>query len=99
MNDICNIFKKNGELKDRYIYIKKLIKRGEKKFYLKYWAGSKRFKNLNDTEYYNMIRFLDFYNIKYKLGNDAPRGGVEGDYIFIISDKRNKNLKNIIEEA
>ncbi len=47
-------------------------------------SGSGRFKsNLDYTE--NTLRTLKLLGIKFKFGNDAPRGGLTGNFIIILT--------------
>ena len=47
-------------------------------------SGSGRFcKNMNYTR--DICAVLDSLRVKYEAGNDAPRGGLTGNYIKIIS--------------
>lgn len=45
-----------------------------------------------------LTEIFDKYNVKYKEGNDAPRGGKTGDYIEYKNDFRNKIFKYIKKE-
>ena len=92
-----NLLKKDGELKARYQYVISLILEGTKKFYLKRWAGTNKHRTLLESEYYNMLCVLNELNIRFEVGNDAPRGGVTGDYIQIISDRRNSNYNKLLK--
>ena len=65
----------------------KLMRDNEIKLYLKAWSGNGRHRTLIESRYNLVIDFLNALKIKYETGNDAPRGGVEGDYIRIA--KRN----------
>lgn len=91
------LLKKDGELKIKYQNLIKLLSEGEKKLYLKYYSGTVRYRHTVDTDYYNMKKLLDGLNIKYKVGNDAPRGGATGDYILILADRRNSTYKKILD--
>lgn len=95
MNNV-EIFKKDEELKSRYEYVINLLKSGDKIFHLKYWTGNRNYRTLVETDYNNMIDVLNYYNIKFELGNDAPKGGVTGDYIELKVDKRNANYKKLL---
>lgn len=92
-----NIFKKDGELKTRYKYVLELLKSGEKLFHLKYWTGSNKHRTLVETDHSNLIDVLNYYQINFELGNDAPKGGVTGDFIKLKVDKRNKAYKTILQ--
>lgn len=47
-------------------------------------SGSGRFTtNLNYTN--DILYLLNRLNIKYKIGNDSPRGGLPGNFIQIVT--------------
>ena len=58
------------------------------KFYPKSWVGSGRHISLRDNSFY-IIELLKRLGYKYTLGNDAPKGGKEGDYIKCSTTARN----------
>lgn len=88
---------KNNELKSRFKWTLHYLASGNNIFHLKSWTKSKGHYNLIDTEHDRMLEVLKTLGIKYIEGNDAPKGGAVGDYIKIISDKRNKIYKIIID--
>jgi len=49
-----------------------------------YVSGSKRFAS-NQDHTYAISKLLDLLGIKYESGNDAPRGGLTGNYIKILT--------------
>jgi hypothetical protein len=75
------ILKKDGSIKSIYRKTITDIFVGTK-VYPKRWAGSGSHISLSNRWDYciNLIKGLGY---TYKVGNDAPRGGVEGDYIKI----------------
>lgn len=75
------ILKKDGSIKSIYRKTITDIFVGTK-VYPKRWTGSGSHISLSNRWDYciNLIKGLGY---TYKVGNDAPRGGVEGDYIKI----------------
>lgn len=67
------------------------------KIYTDQWVGSGRRKSLQSI-HNNVVVLLDVLKLKYKTGNDAPKGGQEGNYIEISSRAlaKIKNLKTEI---
>jgi len=68
------------------------------KIYPKKWKGSKRHMSLSDGMP-GLKQLLSAQGYKFTTGNDAPRGGVEGDFIkvsntAIIFLMEIRNLKN-----
>lgn len=53
-----------------------------KRIYPCYWSGSGNYINLKDYTVY-VTNLLSCLGYKYSLGNDAPRGGRQGDYIQV----------------
>lgn len=100
-NKYSELLTKKGTIQQKYkdvFYTLTLyIKNNDKKMHLKYWSKSKGHFNLHETEYLHMLALLDILEIKYREGNDAPQGGIAGDYIEILSDKRNSIIKKILE--
>lgn len=62
----------------------------EGKLYLKTWSRSKGIYSLNTTLYNQVIQVLNALRLNYELGNDSPRNGAEGDYIFIHKSELKK---------
>jgi hypothetical protein len=54
------------------------------KIYAKYYTGSGNHINLVDMSFY-IIGILNALKLKYSTGNDAPRGGKNGDFIKVSS--------------
>jgi len=88
------LLKKDQSLKKRYLDI--LLWNGslliDKKIYPKRWGH--KYKTLVD----NSDKYIDILNalkLKFSTGNDAPRGGKEGDYIK-ISKKAIKKIERFI---
>lgn len=72
---------KKGAIKDRYSFYKDFLVQGY--WFGKSWRGRGRHISLSDTQYNAAIEICDALGIDYKLGNDAPRGGKEGDFVEI----------------
>mgnify|MGYP005857073237 CR=1 FL=1 len=53
-----------------------------RKIYVGYYEGSGRRTKACSAEFY-IIKILEAQGYKYKTGNDAPRGGVLGDYLKV----------------
>lgn len=92
------IYKKDGTLSKDAMNIINMVRIQAKdkktvRLHLKEWAGSPRHLRLSDAKYYNTRAILDEFGVKYREGNDAPKGGVIGDYIEIVVDRRNKFWK------
>lgn len=64
------------------------------KIYPKTWGGSGRHISLNDKSFY-IRNILNVCGYKINTGNDAPRGGKEGDY-FKLSSQAMKVIKDIL---
>jgi hypothetical protein len=64
------------------------------RFHCKSWTGSNKHRQLVDNEK-KFQDVLDALGIPFMLSNDAPRHGVEGDYIEAIYDNRNPLVKRI----
>lgn len=67
--------------------------KGAIRLHLKWWDTN--FRTLKETKHYSMIEFLDALKVKYTTGNDAPRGGVTGDYIEITRKEARKCLQKL----
>lgn len=67
--------------------------RSEETFHLKRFCGSYKHLTLDDQKHRRMLEVLKICKIPYELGNDAKRGGVEGDYIKVKFDGRNAFVK------
>lgn len=82
---------KKGAIKDKYSFYKDFLVQGY--WFGKSWKGRGRHISLSDTSYRAAIEICDALGIDYSLGNDAPRGGKEGDFVEIT-----KNGKRQIAE-
>jgi len=89
------LVKADGELKQRFVDALNYIK-GEdhRKAHCGYYTGSGRY--IRFTSYYYEIKTtLEAFGFKSKDGNDAPRGGQQGDYIN-MSKQAYTTLMNLI---
>jgi len=78
---ISNRFNKDGNLSKRVSNLIKNCRIVGNKIYYFTWTGSGRYINPNDN---SLIKdFIIFAGFKYKEGNDAVRGGKEGNYIKV----------------
>lgn len=93
------IVKKDGKLQERYVReFNNLVELSSGKagrVYGKKWLRNGRHKTLVTSEYDRTLDLLKAFGIKYAIGNDAPKGGLEGDYIDIRFDGRNKAVQFI----
>lgn len=79
---LTKLFNKSGELsKHAQGAIQISPKRGNR-IYPIYYSGSGRYIKSVDNTYY-IKRFLELAGMKYKSGNDAPRGGKVGQYLQV----------------
>lgn len=86
-----SIFKKDGQLTEAHKEVVSLIAKNGK-VYPRTWVGSGRRKTLRDISH-RVIEVAKHYNYKIEMGNDAPRGGKEGDYIK-FSSRAQKSLSS-----
>ena len=56
-------------------------KKSKVRMHLKFYGSNGRTMRLVDSNDWNMRYCLERLNINFERGNDAPRGGVCGDYI------------------
>lgn len=54
----------------------------ENKIYTGYYSGSGRFSKAGSAEK-TVVSILDALGFAYTVGNDAPRGGVSGDFVKV----------------
>ena len=64
----------------------------EPKAHMKRWYSR---RVLNDKEP-RLRELLELFGFKYSTGNDAPRGGVEGDYVQ-MSRRAFETLKSLVD--
>lgn len=64
------------------------------KIYTKRYSGSGRYINLQDYSFY-VSQILNLQGYKFETGNDAPRGGKEGDF-FKVSKTAFNFLKKLL---
>lgn len=91
-----NVYKKDGKMQVKYEDTLRQLASNYNfengRYHFKSWTGSRRHMTLLTALYDRAITLLNVFNIEYKLGNDAPRGGATGDYIE-ISDRSFKLLQ------
>ena len=101
MNKIAKrMVRKDGTVSSRYedavARVMDKILSGEKKARIHYssWTGTRGHMKL-DSILYKYLDVAEALGLKYTLGNDAPRGGAEGDYIEMRFDGRNSAVRTI----
>lgn len=72
----------DDDLNRLYNYFKS-AKESSIKLYLKTWSRSCGRYKLIDRAYFRTCEILQALKLKFETGNDAPRGGSEGDYILV----------------
>lgn len=97
------IIRKDGTVAENYrLAVAKVfnaIADNEPRLHGKHWTGSrKKHMTLVDNEWKD-VHICKALGIRYLLGNDAPKGGVEGDYIHMILDGRNRAVSRIRKMA
>lgn len=102
MRTITTLCKKNSnEMLQKFVNviysIKSTIHNTGYRFHLKEWRGSGRHISLSDCEHRDCLTLFNILGINYSTGNDAPRGGVAGDYIEIADGKSAKKLDLFIK--
>lgn len=89
------VTKKDGTLKARVLEAIE-NKVFSTKIYYQSWAGSNRNKSLCTYEF-EITQLLKLAGYKFTYGNDAPRGGKDGDFIKISNTAFNF-LKSLTAE-
>jgi len=56
------------------------------KIYVGYYSGSARFTS-SHSALLDVTNLLDAAGYKYETGNDAPKGGIKGDFVKVKSRK------------
>ena len=88
---------KDGALKKRYEHIWLFILHAGTRYHGKIWRRSGRRVTLEDSKYRALREALDLLGLDYATGNDAPRGGAEGDYIE-LTPKGLRQTRELREE-
>lgn len=102
MRAIKSICKKDGnEILQKFVDVIYSIKstisiNGTYRFHFKSWRGRGRNISLSDCEHRNCEDLFSALGIAYNTGNDAPRGGVAGDFIEVSDGKSAKKLDTFI---
>lgn len=85
--EAAGLFTKKGDLNARYSSIIEHLAAGLDRFHPCCWHRNGRRHQLEDKGG-NIRRVLEALHLSYIEGNDAPRGGREGDYIEITPAAR-----------
>ena len=72
-------------------------KKGKVRMHLKFYGSNGRTMRLVDSNDWNMRCCLERLNINFVRGNDAPRGGVCGDYIELTKRECKKAIIRLHE--
>lgn len=90
----ANFLTQKGALKARYAGAVDFVLSGRTVLHGKRWSsrGQSLSTNANDR----LWELLDLLGVDYVTGNDAPRGGVEGDYIK-LTDKGQKQVAELVK--
>ena len=88
----AGIIKKDGAIAQRYGIALTRIMRGYDCHC--YWLRSGSRYSLDDKDYNKYIEVCEALGLKYIKGNDAPRGGVDGNFVKILKSEL-KKVKNI----
>ena len=88
-----NLMTKKGELMNKYSEPLDWLKNSGNRRHTCLWHKSGRHLNLEDKtkNYTDMLKVL---GIDYTTGNDAPRGGAEGNYIELTA-KGKRQVKEL----
>lgn len=84
---------KKGELNTRYAHINDFLLEG-KAHYIKWCNHGRR---LNRAKHDATLEALSALGIDYTVGNDAPRGGMEG-YFIALTAKGRRQVKDYVAE-
>ena len=75
---------KAGTINKRYAHVLGFIAQGKgARYHGARWHGHGR--TLSDSDHWNLIKALKLIGVDYVTGNDAPRGGREGDYVELTA--------------
>lgn len=78
----ANLLTKTGAVKVKYQLVIDLLKNPTKVLRPTYWRTSSGFKHLSLSDSSSDIKEgLKLLKVDYEEGNDAPRGGISGNYI------------------
>lgn len=73
-----------------------IIKARGEKVYVGYYTGSGRFSKSARS---NPEKYLAIWGVDHESGNDAPRGGVSGDYVKLTSKGKRQTGKLVAQWA
>lgn len=88
---------KGGVLRKKYEPIWLFILHAGTRYHGKTWRRSGRHVTLEDSRHRALREALDLLGLDYATGNDAPRGGAEGDYIE-LTPKGLRQTRELREE-
>jgi hypothetical protein len=77
----ASLYTKKGTLADRFSFLPDFLVAG--KWHGKNWRGTGRYLSLSDTQYRAAIEICEKLGLDYTLGNDAPMGGKNGDFVAL----------------
>lgn len=83
----AGLFTKKGEIIARYSSIFYALAAGVNRFHCCHWHRNGRRHQFEDNRE-KIRRVFNALRLSYNEGNDAPRGGREGDYIEITAAAR-----------
>lgn len=93
------LFKKNGKLSKKGFELASVVYKGlenQKEFKIHTYHSNYSGGYVNEKDCQSdYVELCKAFNLKYELGNDAPRGGKNGNYILIKRDLRNSFFKTM----
>lgn len=90
-----NLFTAKGTLVCRYSFLDDFLIRGI--WHGKRYTGRGRHLSLSTTQYLAAIEICEALQLDFELGNDAPRGGKEGDFVKLTA-KGQRQIKEYVKE-
>lgn len=85
-------YTKRGETNKSFSLLQRL--KEERVLHLKRWTRSGSRYKLDDNNHDRLYFAMRNIGIDFRVGNDAPRGGAEGDYIM-LTQKGSRQLAQI----
>ena len=67
-----------------------------RKIYTGYYSGTGRFTRAHSAESY-VKDVIDSFGYKYDVGNDAPRGGIRGEFIQLKTRKAFNTIADLVQ--
>ena len=83
-----NLFTKSGTLMKKYEDVIDILLHPDRKFRPCCWGY--KFRSLHDRSS-NVTEGLNAIGIDFEEGNDAPRGGLNGNYIILTSNGKRQS--------